>query len=387
MVDTRRGPATRPTIYEQIGVPSIINGRGATTAVGGSLMWPEVIEAMAQASQAFVEIDLLNRKVGEKIAEVMGTEAGYVTSGSAAGMALAAAACIAGRDAEKIRRLPDSQGMRNEIIIHRSHRLNYDQMYRAGGARLVEIGLPSETEPWELEAAINERTAAVAYHDSRSTGHGALDFQTVVEVAHSHGIPVIVDAASTVPPIDHLRRWARWGADLVIFSGGKGIRGPQDSGLLGGRADLIEAARMNGSPNAAVGRGMKVSKEAMAGLWKALDLFMSHDHTADYAAHLAQAETIWCGLAHRSDVRCELNADWEEWPAPVISLHPVGNRWNARRLRARLLERTPAIHANLERGALVFSTHCLLPGDAEEIVIRLNALLDEESADSEQYAG
>lgn len=380
MVDTRLQATTRPGIYERIGVQPIINGRGATTAVGGSLMWPEVIEAMAQASQAFVEIDLLNRKVGEKIAEVMGTEAGYVTSGSAASMALAAAACIAGSDPVKIWRLPDSAGMKNEIVIHRSHRLNYDQMYRAAGAKLVEIGVPFETECWELAAAINERTAAVAFHDSRNTGPGTLDFPTVVEIAHGRGVPVIVDAASTVPPIDHLRRWAKWGADLVIFSGGKGIRGPQDSGLLGGRADLIEAARLNGSPNAAIGRGMKVSKEAMAGLWQALELFMTHDHAADHAAHLRQAETIRRGVEHRTDVRCTINADWEDWPAPVVSIIPVNGRWDPRRLRARLLEGTPAIHANVEQRGLVFSTHCLLPGDAEEISARVNALLDDEAA-------
>ena len=208
-------------------------------------------------------------------------ESGYVTSGSAAGMVLAAAACIAGTDPERIKALPESDGLANEFVIHRAHRINYDQMLRVGGGRLVEIGTADHTEPRELEQALTARTAGVFYVDSRHTRPGALDFATVVRVAHDRGVPVIVDAASTVPPVDHLRRWGRWGADLVIFSGGKGLRGPQDSGFLAGRADLIEAARANGNPNASVGRGMKVSKEAMAGLWKAIEVFLETDHEAE----------------------------------------------------------------------------------------------------------
>jgi D-glucosaminate-6-phosphate ammonia-lyase len=377
MVDTAIAPGTLQTdIYDRIGVRTIINGRGATTAVGGTLMRPEVLAAMAEAARAFVVLDELNAKVGEKIAELTGAEAGCVTNGSAAGMALAAAACIAGTDPEKIRRLPDSEGMRNEIVIHRSHRINYDQMYRVGGAKLIEIGLPYETEPWELERAITEQTAAVAYHDSRNTGPGALDFQTVVEIAHGRGVPVIVDAASTLPPVDHLRRWIRWGADLVIYSGGKGIRGPQDSGLLAGRKELIEAARLNGNPHAGIGRGMKVSKEAMVGLWVALDLFMQTDHEADYRAHKAQAETIAAGLADRIDVRCEINADWEEWPAPIVRIFPRSGRWRPAAVRDALLASEPPIHVNVEHGGVMISTHCLLPGQPEIIVDRLRAILD-----------
>ena len=187
---------------------------------------------------------------------------------------------------------------------------------------------------------------------------------------------MIVDSASTLPPIDHLRRWIRWGADLVIYSGGKGIRGPQDSGLLAGRKDLIEAARLNGNPHAAIGRGMKVSKEAMVGLWVALDSFMQADHEADYRAHRAQAETLAAQIGERNDVRCVVESDWDEWPAPIVRIFPKGARWQPAAVRTALMHGDPPVHINAERGGLMISTHCLLPGDVEIIVERIDALLD-----------
>ncbi|MGH2559813.1 MAG: aminotransferase class V-fold PLP-dependent enzyme [Thermomicrobiales bacterium] len=367
--------ATTGGIYQRLGVRTIINGRGATTAVGGSLMAPEVLAAMAEAATAYVVLDELNRAVGERIAEATGAAAGYVTAGSSAGMALAAAACIAGVDPEKIYRLPDTAGLPNEIVIHRCHRIRYDHMFRLAGAKLVEIGFPQGTRSWELERAITERTVAVAWVDSPVVGHGALDFPTVVEIAHRHDVPAIVDAASTLPPVDHLRRWIRQGADLVIYSGGKGIRGPQESGMLAGRADLIEAARANGSPNAAMGRGMKVSKEAMAGLAVALDRFLRQDHEAEHRQHGAQAERIAAGLSDLSRVAAAINADPADSPAPVLYLRPVGEEWHAVGLRDALEAGNPSIHVNAERGALVINTHCLLPGEEEAILGRLRDLL------------
>ncbi|MDQ2785989.1 MAG: PLP-dependent transferase, partial [Chloroflexota bacterium] len=288
---------------------------------------------------------------------------------------LAVAACITGTDIARIRRLPDTTGMPNEIIVHRAHRINYDQMFRAPGARLVEIGIPIATERWEYEAAFTERTAAVAFVDSPSIGPGALDFVTVVEVAHAHTVPVIVDAASTLPPVSHLMRWIAGGADLVIYSGGKGLRGPQDSGLLAGRADLIAAARMNGNPNAGIGRAAKVSKEAMVGLAVALDRFMAHDHDAEFAAHRAQAELIAHELADFPNATCEVIADSERYPMPVAVVRPVDHVWSAPALRETLATGDPGIFVNVELGGIGINTHCLRDGDAEQIATRLRALL------------
>lgn len=376
MADTATTRPRSTSIYEQLGVPTIINATGATTMVGGTLMSDEVVQAMIEASKSFVAIADLNAAVGKKIAEATGAEAGYVTAGSAAGMLLAVAACITGSDPAKIHVLPHSDGLANEVIIHRVHRINYDIMFRAAGGKLVEIGIPRGTAAWELEEAITEQTACVAYIDSPSTAWGALPFETVVEVAHRHNIPVIVDAASTLPPVDHLRRWIRAGADLVIYSGGKGIRGPQDSGLLAGRADLIAAAAANGSPNRAVGRAAKVSKEAMAGLAVALDQFLNHDHDADFAMQCEQAEIIQRALAGRPDVQATLVADPEQYPAPVLMVTSTPDaNWTPDGIRQALQESEPPIYVRLERGRLEFNTHCLMPGDAEQIAEALSSTL------------
>ncbi|MBA2518111.1 MAG: aminotransferase class V-fold PLP-dependent enzyme [Chloroflexia bacterium] len=355
---------------------TIINGRGATTAVGGTLMPPEVVAAMTGAAGAYVVLDELNAAVGRRIATVTGAEAGCVVNGSAAGMALSAAACIAGGDPARIRRLPDSDGLANEIIIHRCQRINYDLMFRLGGGQLVEIGRPLGTEPWELDAAINPRTAAVAWIDSPATTPGASDFDAVVSAAHAHKLPVIVDAASTLPPVQHLRRWIDRGADLVIYSGGKGIRGPQDSGLVAGRHDLIAAVRANSNPYAGIGRGMKVSKEAMAGLWVALDLFLRTDHEAEYRAHLGQAETMVAGLRDRADLSCVLESNWEDWPAPVVRLFPIQGAWQPEEVRDALAAGEPSIQLNVERSGLMINTHCLQPGEEAIVVNRLSMILD-----------
>lgn len=374
MVDTQ--PAKDRGIYERIGVPTIINASGATTAVGGTLMPGEVVQAMIDASQSFVAIEALNLAVGKKIAEATGAESGYVTAGSAAGMLLAVAACITGSDPVRINSLPDTTGMPNEVIIHRVHRINYDIMFRAAGGKLVEIGMPRGTDVWELESAIGENTACIAFVDSPSTAWGALEFDTIVEIAHKHNIPVIVDAASTLPPLDHLRRWVRQGADLVIYSGGKGIRGPQDSGLLAGRADLIEAARLNGSPNRGIARAAKVSKEAMAGLYVAIDRFLTHDHEADWSRQLAMAQTVDRVLADRDDLAVELIADIERYPAPVVLVSPKADAsWTSDQLQNALRESEPPIYCKDEKGKLEINTHCLQPGEAEQIAEALTSIL------------
>jgi L-seryl-tRNA(Ser) seleniumtransferase len=174
----------------------------------------------------------------------------------------------------------------------------------------------------------------------------------------------------------HLQRWIAWGADLVIYSGGKGIRGPQDSGLLAGRKDLIAAAALNGNPNAAIGRGMKVSKEAMAGLWVALQWFMTHDHQRDFEARLSQAEFMQANLREHPDVQCELLADPALYPAPVLFLTPVEQRWNVRQVRQALRDGSPPVFCRIENGALEINTHCLLADEPEQVVDRLLAVLD-----------
>jgi D-glucosaminate-6-phosphate ammonia-lyase len=369
-------------IYERLGVTTVINAAGTETASGGSLMSSEVVQAMADAAQSYVLIEELLDAVGEQIATATGAEAGTVTSGAAGGLLLAAAACVAGDHPANVARLPDSTGMKNEFVIHRGHRINYDHMFRAAGGRFVEIGIPRATYEWELHDAISDRTAGVVWVESPSVIGGTLPFETVVRVAHQYGVPVIVDAASMLPPVSHLRLWTDAGADLVSYSGGKGIRGPQNSGLLAGRADLIAGARANSSPRTGVGRAAKVSKETIVGLSVALELFLQHDHEADYGEHLAQVEVMQEILSALDSVSIEVISDQRITPDPVLRLAPVpGASWNPDDVRASLLAGVPRIYTRRELNYLVIRTHCLY-GDQPEIVATAIRLAIENRRDS-----
>ncbi len=226
-------------VYRAIGVKQVINASGTTTMYGGSRLRPEAMEVMNKAASVLVNLDELNREAGKIIARMLNAEAAVVCSGSAGGLVLQAAACIAGKDPARMVRLPDTTGMKDEIIIHTAQRFGYDQMYRVAGAKLVNVGDGRRCNTWQLEAGFTERTAAVAYLFSPFTSRRVLPLKTVCEIAHSHNVPVIVDAASMLPPRENLFKFIPEGADMVIYSGGKGIRGPQGTGILVGRADLI----------------------------------------------------------------------------------------------------------------------------------------------------
>ena len=279
-------------IYRRRGVRPIINAAGTVTRLGGSRTRPAAIEAMAEAANTLVDMADLNAQAGKIVAGITGAEAGFVCNGSASGLILQAAAVLAGNDPAKMQRLPDTDHMKNEIVIQTAHRFPYDQSYRVAGAKLVTIGTARRTPEWELEAAINERTAAVAYLFSPFLVRTALSLSKVAEIAHARGVPVIVDAASMVPPRENLKKYIRMGADMVVISGGKGIQGPQGSGLLFGREDLITAAVANASPNQFMGRGMKVSKEEIIGFVTALELFVQEDEEAEMNHFREKAQKV-----------------------------------------------------------------------------------------------
>jgi len=298
-------------VYRAIGVKPVITASGTSTAYGGSKLRPEVMEVMNKASTVMVEIDELNKAAGKIIAELTGAEAGLVASGAAGGLVLQAAAVIAGSDPIKMDQLPDTTGLKNEIIIHRSHRFAYDQCYRSVGATFVEIGDGRRCQPWQLEAAFTEQTAAVAYLFSPFVSRRALPFEQVVDMAHARGVPVIVDAASFLPPRANLRRFIAEGADMVIYSGGKGVRGPQGTGILCGRADLIEAAAANASPHQFIGRGMKVAKEEIVGLTTALGLFVEEDEDAENERFSEMSRQVVDALIEVPGLRVSVEHD--EW--------------------------------------------------------------------------
>ena len=259
-------------VYEDLGVRTIINAWGNATLTGGSIMRPEVLAAMEEASREYVWLPELLEKAGERVAELAGVEAAYITSGAAAGIAISVAACMAGTEIDKMLQLPDTRGMKDEVIVQASQIGGYDNMIEIAGAKVVAVGDEHGTDPEQLEAAFSEQTVALVHFFAYASA-GDVPLEQVIETAHERGVTVIVDAAAEFPPYPILRRFIDMGADLAIFSGGKGLRGPQCTGLVLGRKDLIEACAVQASPNHGVGRPTKVGKEEIVGLVTALELY------------------------------------------------------------------------------------------------------------------
>ncbi len=268
------------SIYEELGIRPVINACATLTKLGGSIMPPEVVAAMEDASHCFVDLEELQSKVGDQIARLTRNEAAYVSSGAAAGIVLAVAACITGQDRTRMDLIPNDAGPKDEAIVFKSHRNGYDHAVRMVGVKMVEIGTAQHTDPAELAAAITDRTSAFVWFQGGMTGRADFPIEQVIEICSARGVPVIVDAAAQLPPVENLWTFTQKGAVCAIFSGGKDLRGPQSSGLVVGRRWLIEAMRPNGNPNAGIGRPMKVGKEEMAGLLAAVQRYVSLDHVA-----------------------------------------------------------------------------------------------------------
>lgn len=270
-------PSVTRDYFAELGVKPVINCAGVYTMFTGCLMQPEVLEAIEATSRQFVRLDELHDRVGERIAALVGSEAAMVSSGCFGAMTCGTAACLTGTDPDKIVQIPDLTGMKSEVITQKSHRFLYDHAVRACGVKLVEI----ETVE-ELEAAISEKTAMMWFLNKRDPD-GLIQHEQWVELGKKHGIPTMNDCAADVPPVENLTKYNEMGYDLVAFSGGKGIRGPQSAGLLFGRKDLIQAARLNTYPNSdSLGRGLKVNKEEIVGMWVALENYLKRDHAADW---------------------------------------------------------------------------------------------------------
>jgi L-seryl-tRNA(Ser) seleniumtransferase len=340
-------------------------------------MRPEVLAAMAEAGPAFVNLLDLQERAGQRIADLIGVESCYIAGGCAAGLAIATAACVAGTDRARISRLPDTSGMKNEVVIARAHRNGYDLAIRQVGVRLVEIGHGRGFQDWELEAAIGPNTAAVAYVYARWTFDLPLSLAETVRIAHARGVPVIVDGAAEVPPFRNLRGLSDSGADLVVISGGKGIMGPQNTGLVLGGRDLIAACTANASPNHSLGRSMKVSKEEMVGIWKAVELFVGQDHAAVERRWNEQLETVARALADVPGVRLARDeAPYSEGiPVAKLFVDPQATGRSAAEVAATLLGGEPGIKVNQSGDWLSVNPQFLEPGEARLVAERLRAAL------------
>jgi uncharacterized pyridoxal phosphate-dependent enzyme len=369
-------------IYRGLGLKPVVNCATTYTRIGGSVMAPEVAQAMADAAGCYVNIFDLQAAIGVRLAELTHNEAAYVSNGAAAGLTLATAAAITGKDPALMARLPNNlQGMKNEVIVHRTQRNWYDIAVRQTGVTLVEIGHTLETTTWELEAAFSERTAAVVYFAGAHLNRNTLPLEQVVQIAHARGVPVIVDAAAQVPPVSNLWHFTQnCGADVAIFSGGKNLAGPQNTGLVVGTLPMIEAMRLNGPPHQRIGRGMKTSKEVMVGLLAAVELALKRDEEADWKGWSQVVDQWLDAWQERAPMgvdvwRNEINEAGEQIPRVMVRFGQ-GARWTRDGFVDALRAGDPIIevvHDALD--GVAFSPHMLRPGDAEHVGRVVNDLL------------
>ncbi|HEY1761451.1 MAG TPA: aminotransferase class V-fold PLP-dependent enzyme [Acidimicrobiales bacterium] len=280
-------------IYAELGVRRVINAATTLTALGGTVLAEGVADAMLAASTSCVSIDELHAGASKRLAELTRNEDAYVTSGCAAAIALSVLACITKGDPALIARMPYDESLARNVVIHRAHRIPYDRAVELGGGHLVEIGNVIQTFPWEIEAAIDEQTVAVVWVAGSHLPQTTLSLGSTVEIAHARGVPVIVDAAAQLPPLENLWRFTNeCGADLVLFSGGKALQGPQASGLIVGSRSLLDAVRANASPLQRLARAMKVGKEEICGLVAAVERYIALDHDATASSWEATVE-VW----------------------------------------------------------------------------------------------
>ncbi|HET8523528.1 MAG TPA: aminotransferase class V-fold PLP-dependent enzyme [Thermomicrobiales bacterium] len=371
------------SVYQTLEVAKVINAAATLTRLGGSRMPPPVVEAMSEAAEAFVDLPELQARVGERIAEFTHNEACYISSGAAAGITVAVASIIAGTDPEKINAFPYLDGIdKTELIVHRSQRNGYDYAARQTGARLIEIEGTEEA----LRAAINDKTAAVLWFAGAHFAADALPLDRVVAIAHENGLPVIVDAAAQIPPISNLWRFTReFGADVAIFSGGKGLRGPQSSGLVLGKREIIEGCRPNGSPNSSITRPMKVGKEELAGILAAVEWSLNQDEEATIGGYETTVQNWIAGLQGIPGVTVERSFPSEAGQPHARAIVHIASPspWTRDDLIKALWDGYPRIAVGSSKSddnAIALNPQTLEPGEAEIVLERLRELLTSKPA-------
>lgn len=338
---------------DRYGLREVINASGTMTAIGASSVEPEVIDAMADVLPKFIAMDDLQAKASQTIARVVHAEAGCVTASAAAGIAVSLAACMVGADFYAAERLPDTDGIANEVIIQRGHMVWYGasvgQLVRLAGGRLVEIGDATRAGAYQLEGAINDRTAAALYVTSHHTvQYGLIDLRTFCDVAHERGVPVVVDAASE----SEMSWFVEAGADLVCFSGHKFLAGPT-SGIIAGREDLVRSCLMH--QHAGIGRPMKVGKESIVGVMAALDRWERTDHDETRGRRREIVQSLYDGLLGVSGLSVHIQPD------------PTGNP----------IDRVQVVVTPEEAGLTAFQLARVLAYEDPPIIVRDHHAIDE----------
>ncbi len=360
--------------FKELGVRPFINAAGTYTTLTASLMHPEVVEAMEYASRQFVHLQDLHDAVGRRIASLIGCEAAMVSSGAAAALTLGTAACMTGTNQEFIRRLPDTAGMKAEVIVQKAHRFGYDHAVRNCGIRFVEVETVAD-----LEGAISDRTAMMLFLNANEHV-GKISAAEFAQLGKKHNVPTFNDAAADVPPVANLSKYINQGFDLVAFSGGKGIRGPQSAGLLLGRKDLIEAARLNGSPHSdTIGRGMKVNKEEILAMLVAVEIYLTTDHAAEWREFENRVQVIADVVGSLPGVKTETFVPEIANAVPHlrISWDEAALKFTSAEATKELLEGEPSIELRpwAQAGTLEVAVWMLQPGEAQVVARRIREVL------------
>ncbi len=359
--------------FKELGVRTYINAAGTYTALTASLMPPEVIKAINYAALQYVRLEELQEKAGARIAELLKCESAMVTAGAASAITLGTAAVVTGGDPKKAAMIPnDLTGMKSEVIVQKSHRVGYDHAIRNCGVKLVEVESKKD-----LESAINEKTAMMWFYNNQNP-IGKVRDEEFVAIGKKHGIPTFNDCAADCPPVENLWKYTQMGFDLVCFSGGKGIRGPQSAGLLLGRKDLIKAALRNAPPHGdTVGRGMKVNKEEILGMLVAVELFLKRDHAAQWKEWEDQIRMIHDAAVSVPGVKGEIHVPEIANHVPALKIS-----WNNQvkttpeEVRDALRNGHPSIETMGGKETVDITTWMMIPGEERIVAKRIKELLE-----------
>jgi L-seryl-tRNA(Ser) seleniumtransferase len=366
--------------YASLKISRVVNAAGTLTSLGGCRTRPEAVSAMRKAAHQFVPFEILQKKTGAHLARILGVPAALVTAGAAPGLTLATAACMVRADPSSAARLP-LRPQKHKVIIQCSHRSPFERAILLAGAVLEQVGDAIHTRPSDLESVFDDQTAAVVFFLQAEMLTSSLSLTDTLEVAHAHGIPVIVDAAAELPPKSNLWELVGRGADLVVFSGGKDLRGPQASGLLVGREDLIASALMQSAPHEhVVGRPLKPGKEAILGLVAAVETYLEEDEAARFAEWERIAIKFEEALNALPGLRTERFTPTQPYIQPActprvsISLDDSESH-TVPELKHALWEGEPPIATEIIQGKLILNTHTLTPPEAEIIIQRIHECL------------
>jgi L-seryl-tRNA(Ser) seleniumtransferase len=392
-------------VFRRLHVPAVINAAGPVTRYGGSCLSDRVLLAMAEATRSYIRLDELQLAVGRQLAAWTQTEAGYVTCGAAAGLTLGAAAIMARFDVERMERLPDTSGMPSDFVLQRSHRSDYDHAIRASGASLIHVECEADASCDEvcgaIRSATTDNTCGTVY--VFRTADRGVSLETWVAASKELGLPVLVDAAVRLPPADNLRAIPATGADLVVFSGGKAIGGPQGTGFVVGQTELIEsillqnqdldvnaqtwllrdwirAGKLARPPGNGIGRGLKVSKEEVVGLFVALEEYLARDHHADIGRWRHRIEEVVAGLQGVDGCHVQLSSATEATcpiPMAVLQLTPSAKMSLVEFVNACAARNRPLVFEEgpLHKGYLIIHPMCLSDEDTYALVRAVREVL------------